>query len=110
MKIELDDIRGLLPGIDEVVYFQTSGCSPKPQPVVDEVVRWLRFQASGPARPDVADRLAHVWEATRAQVARAIGAAPEEVALTENATVGINVVAHGIDWRPGDGIVRTGQS
>lgn len=107
MKIELDDIRGLLPGIDEVAYFQTSGFSPKPRPVVDEVVRWLRFQASGPAHPDIAAPLAQVWEVTRAQVARAVGATPEEIALTENATIGINIVAHGIDWRPGDGIVLT---
>lgn len=31
MKIGLDDICGLLPGIDEVAYFQTLGFSPKPQ-------------------------------------------------------------------------------
>jgi hypothetical protein len=34
--MELEDVRALLPGIDEFIYFQTSGFSPKPQPVIDE--------------------------------------------------------------------------
>jgi L-cysteine/cystine lyase len=36
-----------------------------------------------------------------------VGAGPETVALTSNTTHGLNLVAWGIDWRPGDEIVTT---
>ena len=34
-----------------------------------------------------------------------IGVSPAEIALLPNTTVGINVVAEGLDWRPGDNVV-----
>jgi selenocysteine lyase/cysteine desulfurase len=103
--VEIGDIRAMLAGIDEYAYFQTSGFSPKPQLVIDEVVRWLRFQARGPALPHIHEPLAREVEQTRARLARAIGAEADEIALAENATVGINIVANGIDWHPGDSVV-----
>jgi selenocysteine lyase/cysteine desulfurase len=41
----------------------------------------------------------------RAKIARVINAAPEEIALTQNATFGMNFVANGLDLGPGDEIV-----
>jgi L-cysteine/cystine lyase len=96
------ELRAMIAGIDDVAYFQTSGFSPKPAPVLDEVVHWMRFQARGPALPAIADACIELVEQTRADVAALINAAPDEVMLNENATVGINIVANGIAWRPGD--------
>jgi L-cysteine/cystine lyase len=103
--MRIGDIRALLPGIDDYAYFQTSGFSPKPQPVIDEVIHWLRFQAHGPALPHIHTPLADAVEQTRARLAGAIGADSAEVMLAENATIGINIVANGIDWRPGDAVI-----
>jgi selenocysteine lyase/cysteine desulfurase len=46
-----------------------------------------------------------VVEDTRALVARLVGARPEEIAFTRNASEGIGVLASGLDWRPGDNVV-----
>jgi len=105
--VNLDDVRRLTPGAREYAYFQTSGFAPKPEPVLDEVVRWLRFQAQGPALPFVLQAMAEKLEETRARAARSLNADPDEIALNENTTTGVNVVAHGVDWRPGDAVVLT---
>ena len=96
------ELRAMIAGIDDVAYFQTSGFSPKPAPVLDEAIHWMRFQARGPALPAIADACVELVEQTRADVAALINATPDEVMLNENATVGINIVANGIAWRPGD--------
>lgn len=41
----------------------------------------------------------------RTLFAKLIGASPEEIALTNGASDGINYVANGLDWKPGDEIV-----
>ncbi|MBZ0295334.1 MAG: aminotransferase class V-fold PLP-dependent enzyme [Anaerolineae bacterium] len=103
--MELADIRNLISISDGYAYFQTGGFSPKPQPVIDEVVRWLRFQAQGPALQQIFNPTAEMLETVRAQVAAAVHASPDEIMLNENTTVGINIVASGITWQPGDIVI-----
>lgn len=103
--MQVADIRRLTPATDNYAYFQTSGFSPKPEPVVDEVVRWTRFISQGPALPDVNSRLQQEFEATRTKVATSLNAHPDEILLGENATIGINIVANGINWQPGDNVI-----
>ena len=52
-------------------------------------------------------RIAAQAAAVRAAAGSAGGRGPETVALTANTTHGLNLVAWGIDWRPGDEIVTT---
>ena len=103
--MNVSDIRRMTPATDGYAYFQTSGFSPKLEPVVDEVVRLTRFHSHGPALPGVHERMLEVFEATRTKVANTLHASADEIVLAENATVGINIVANGIDWRPGDNVV-----
>ncbi len=98
-------LRRSLPAVQEYVYFQTSGFSPKPDFVIEEVVRWSRFYNRGPALPGVYATMLAQLEATRARVAAALNADPAEIMLGENTTVGINIVANGIDWQPGDNVI-----
>ena len=44
-------------------------------------------------------------EAARADVARVWGAPADRLAFVKNTSEGINVVAQGLDWRPGDNVV-----
>ena len=87
--------------------------------------RWAYFDhaaiapLSGPARQalagwaeDAADNGAanySAWtlrvERLRTLAARTIGALPEEIALVANTTAGINLVAEGFPWKPGDNVV-----
>lgn len=44
---------------------------------------------------------------TRAKLAAVIGAQGKDVAIVQNATFGMNLVAHGLDFAPGDEVVVT---
>lgn len=103
--MKLSDIRRLTPATEDYAYFQTSGFSPKPEPVIDEVIRLTRLVSQGPALPAVFQTMNAVLEATRAKVAQSLNADPDEIVLGENATIGINIVANGIDWQPGDNLI-----
>ena len=99
------EVQAMLPDLDGYAYFQTSGFSPKLNPIIDEVIRSLRIQSRGPALPFVARKLQQQMQETRGKVADTINATPEEIVLTENTTIGINIVANGIDWKPGDNVL-----
>tara|TARA_B100000029_G_scaffold514102_1_gene615693 strand:+ start:7801 stop:8973 length:1173 start_codon:yes stop_codon:yes gene_type:complete len=99
------DVQSMMPDMDGFAYFQTSGFSPKLNPTIDEVIRWLRFQSRGPALPFVSDKIQELSHETRGKVASTVNASREEIVLTENTTIGINIVANGIDWQPGDNVL-----
>ena len=99
------EVQSMLPDMDGYAYFQTSGFSPKLKPIVEEVIRSLWIQSRGPALPFVAHKLQELMRETRCKVAETINATPEEIVLTENTTIGINIVANGIDWKPGDNVL-----
>jgi selenocysteine lyase/cysteine desulfurase len=101
----LSDIRRLTPATENYAYFQTSGFSPKPEPVIDEVIRWHRFVSQGPALPEVYSRMNAILETTRTKVAQSLNVHADEIMLSANATVGINIIAHGIDWKTGDNVI-----
>lgn len=103
--MDVTDIRRMTPATETFAYFQTSGFSPKPEPVIEEVVRWTRYINQGPALPETYARSIQAFEATRARVAQSINAHPDEIVLGENATIGINIVANGINWAEGDNVV-----
>jgi len=99
------DIRRLTPATENYAYFQTSGFSPKPDPVIEEVVRLTRFYSQGPAIPGIYTKMLEILEETRAKVAQSLNATADEIVLSENTTIGINIVANGIDWQPGDNLI-----
>lgn len=101
------DIRRLTPATENYAYFQTSGFSPKPDPVIEEVVRLTRFYSQGPALPGIYTKMLDILESTRAKVAQSLNATADEIILSENTTIGINIVANGIDWQPGDNLILT---
>ncbi|MFN8488490.1 MAG: aminotransferase class V-fold PLP-dependent enzyme [Caldilineaceae bacterium] len=103
--MNISDIRRLTPATENYAYFQTSGFSPKPEPVIDEVVRLLRYVSQGPAVPEIAEKMNTIFEATRAKVAQSLNAHADEIVLGENATIGINIIANGINWQPGDNVI-----
>ncbi|MDR2562070.1 MAG: aminotransferase class V-fold PLP-dependent enzyme [Holophagales bacterium] len=45
----------------------------------------------------------------RIRLGRLFGAEPNEISLTQNATMGINFIASGMDWQQGDEVIQTDQ-
>ena len=71
------------------------------EPVIEETNRWGRFHNAGGAAPGINEEMLEGFEATRAKVAQSMNADSDEIVLGENTTIGINIVANGINWRQG---------
>ena len=103
--MQLSDIRRHTPITQEYAYFQSSGFSPKMELVIEETNRWAHFQNSGGAAPGIHEKMMDGFEATRDKVAESMNADSDEIVLGENTTIGINIVANGINWQAGDNVI-----
>ena len=90
------------------IYLNVAGIGPAPRSVLDAVAGDVAFTNRLPAR--------HAWrvlepgvERARTEVAAAIGADPDEVALTRGATEAVEIVQLGLDLEPGDEVLTSDQ-
>lgn len=92
-----------MPSARRWAYFDHAAVSPLPQPAADALAAWLGdIRDNGDVNwPDAARGV----EGTRKAAAQLLGADADEIALVPNTTVGLNLVAEGVDWRPGDNVV-----
>ena len=94
-------------------YFNTGTLGASPRPVVDAVREHLLYVEESLAEwdysPDKPERLAgyRPEEVLRSRIADFIGCDTDEVGLTLNATMGMNLVANGLDLEPGDEVLMT---
>ena len=103
--IDVEAVRARIPALSGSSYLNMS-YGPKPTPVVDEVVRLARLtEMDGTLNPDVQAELWKRYDDAKGGVARLLAADPSEIALTRHVTEGINIVATGMDWRPGDEVI-----
>jgi selenocysteine lyase/cysteine desulfurase len=96
-------LREQMPVAERLAYFDHAAVSPVSGPAAAAMNRWIRESLEeGDTRwMDWAGQLRGMREAA----ARLIGAEADEIALVPNTTAGINLVAEGLDWRPGDNVV-----
>lgn len=106
-SFNLDSVRAALPALRECTYLNTGSYGLVAEPVADRVAAAVRYLDT---RGVVAYDDALAWyEEARCRAARLLNGRPEEIALTANATDGINMVASGLDWRPGDEVLISNQ-
>lgn len=101
----LQKLRDLIPALKQTIYFQVGGIAPSPQPVMDTMVRWLNFQNQGPADPRFSEEISALEPRLVNTLAAFINADPLEIMLNTNTTIGINIVAWGFNWQPGDVVI-----
>jgi len=100
---------------DDEVFFNTATLGSPPQVVVETVARTMREQAATIAewdyKPDRPNWFTGYYAENpiRRKVAGLVNAEVEEVALVQNATMGMNFVALGLDLEPGDEVIQTDQ-
>ncbi|HLE68823.1 MAG TPA: aminotransferase class V-fold PLP-dependent enzyme [Vicinamibacteria bacterium] len=87
--------------IDGLTFMNNGTLGPVPKVVADENDRVAREIGSDPTNGYRNEEL----HEKRKILARFVGAAPEEIAYTRSTTEGMNIFAHGIDWREGDEIL-----
>jgi cysteine desulfurase / selenocysteine lyase len=97
------EFRRQMPVADRWAYFDHAAVAPLSRPAQQALLQWAEdATANGAANyPAWTGRVEHL----RTLAAGMIGALPEEVALVGNTTAGINLVAEGFPWKPGDNIV-----
>jgi selenocysteine lyase/cysteine desulfurase len=92
----------------EIIHLNHAGVGPWPQRAAAAVERFARENARLGSRRY--ERWLAVEHRLRERLARLIGAAaPEDVALVKNTSEALSIVAHGLDWRPGDEVVLARQ-
>ena len=91
------------------INFNNGGVAPCPSHVLDQMIRDLRFSNEMPAL--------HMWsvleprvENVRRDLAREFGCDPEELAITRNASEGLETLILGIDMKRGDEVIVTDQN
>jgi len=92
-----------------MINLNNGGISPTPSHVLEKMIRDLRFVNELPVE--------HNWrvleprmESTRRELAREFGCDPEEMAVTRNASEGLEIMILGIDLQRGDEVIITNQN
>jgi len=98
--------RAQFPVLQHTAYLNSGTYGALPTPVADTLCAWYRMlEAEGPWSPAVMQRADEMFERVRGKVAALLGAEPDEIALTRSVTDGINIIAHGLRWQPGDEVI-----
>ncbi|MDB4915504.1 MAG: aminotransferase class [Gemmatimonadetes bacterium] len=92
-----------------MINLNNGGCSPAPTHVLEQMIRDLRFSNELPTE--------HMWrvleprvESVRRDLAKDFGCAPEEIAITRNASEANMTMIFGIDLKAGDEAIMTTQN
>ncbi|QPF94932.1 aminotransferase class V-fold PLP-dependent enzyme [Bradyrhizobium commune] len=102
--IDIDRIRADTPATSRLAYLHNAGAALMPVPVVEAIKRHIDLESEigGYA---AADRECDRLEAVYGSVARLLNAAPDEIALMENATIAWQMAFYALPFRAGDRIL-----
>lgn len=101
----IEDYRPLFPSAsDEISHFAHCTWSPVSKPGVQACEKILNLQYS-PHSSNYRDLAARAKTTGREEIAQLIGSRADEIAFVENTSMGINTVAHGLDWQAGDNVI-----
>jgi len=97
-----EKLRPYFPVTKKYIYLDHGSMSPLPTCVLEILYDFhLRRYFSGRNFVDWWKEVSVV----RSKLAKFIGAEPEEIAFTESTTHGINIIAQGLNWQPGENMI-----
>ncbi len=107
--MNIDRIREEIPLTQEVIYLDNASTSLSPQPVIDAMVEYETHYRANVGRG--VHRLSQIagqfyWDAHET-INRFIGGEGGTPVFVRNCTEAINMVSHGLTFRPGDEIITT---
>lgn len=91
-----------------LINFNNGGVSPSPTYVQEAMKRYLDYSNTAPTHA-MWTVLEPQIEGVRKRLARAFGCSPEEIAITRNASEGLQICQFGFDLQPGDEVLTTTQ-
>ena len=96
-------LRADVPALKNQIYVNWGGGGPSSKSTLREMDRFSkRDMELGSFHPKIRSETTAALERVRESCAKLIGADASEIALTSNTTVGVNIAAAGLAWRPGD--------
>ncbi|WP_339102486.1 aminotransferase class V-fold PLP-dependent enzyme [Haloterrigena salinisoli] len=102
------DLRERMPALESSAYLNWGAGGPSPRRVVEAAESSLEHhEYAAPTGEGQYPAAFDAYDEARAAIAGLLGAAPDEIALTESTTDGINRVAGALDWDADDVVVRT---
>lgn len=106
----LDALREHFPHTEHTIYVNHAATSPLSQPVIEAIEAYLgeRHGADPEAPIQNYEAFQEVQGQTRKRLARLVGTTPDRIAFARNTSAGLNVLAKGLDWTPGDRIAVPG--
>jgi selenocysteine lyase/cysteine desulfurase len=87
--------------VDGLTYMNNGTLGPMPRVVFEANDRYLREIMEDPTNGGRAEEVDKVRE----KVAQFVGVTADEIALTRSTTEGMNIFAHGFDWKAGDEVL-----
>ncbi len=104
--MEIETIREMIPATRNSIYLNTGAGGPMHLSVREAITASMDLEyQNGPYTPPVWTDRKTLVPSVRKKVASLIGAGENEVALTDNTSSGINIIANSIDWSKGDEVV-----
>ena len=106
---DLASVRADLPAVRRAAYLNTGTFGPLAEATRQAVVDYVdRATEQGRTGATVFESWMALIGDARTALAGAVGAAPDDIALTHSTSDGINAVLGGLEWQPGDVVVTTG--
>jgi L-cysteine/cystine lyase len=102
-------LREQTPVLRDTTYLNAGFQGPLTEPVADAMRVWLDKELTlGPTSRPLLEAKRALTQRYRELVAQIFGADPDEIAITDNTTHGINMVTAGMSVERGDGVVTSG--
>lgn len=102
------DLRDDIPALEGSIYMNTGASGPSPTRVVEAVEQFYEHhEYTAPVEEGMYTAAFDVFDDTRSILADFLHTTPEDIALTQSTTDGINRIACATDWEAGDVVVRT---
>lgn len=108
VESKVDQIRAQLPAVHGKAYMNTGTNGPLPTVVHEAMAEMMRAELEeGRISMDGWKIKMEMKPAAREALARVFSVKPDEIALTQLTTEGMNVMIHGVDWQRGDEAIIT---
>lgn len=105
----VEQVRQDMPVLSKYVFLNAGSLCPTPLPVMESFFSTYReWHERGAGLSKHYEEMRDVvTDQARAKLATFLNCDPLEIALTSNATEGVNIIAWGLDWQPGDEVIIT---
>jgi L-cysteine/cystine lyase len=105
---QLDSHRQQFPALTSNTYFNYGGQGPLSMPALQAIQQaYASLDRLGPFSQAANNWAVQVTQQTRQAIATELKVSPVTISLTEDVTVGCNIVLWGMNWQPGDHLLLT---